>query len=502
MSDKCILMARISSEEQESGFSLEAQENLLLDYAQEKEFKIAKRFIFTESAKESDKRKIFKDILDYLETHNDCHLWLVEKTDRISRNFEDYILVDKWLKKDDQNKVIFVKQNLTVHKNSLAHEKFMWGIHTLLANNTINNSSDEIKKGMRQKAENGCFPGKAPLGYINRQTIISSDIVLRTIDIDPVRLPLIEKAFKYYASGNYTLTTLAEKMYQEGLTTKAGRKLSKTIMDEVLKDDFYIGWFDWNKKKYKGTHPHAVSRELFDLVQIQLGSRTAGKLRKHAFTYKGLIRCVCGYAATGTIEKKYIYYGCSHYKPCNQKKYINEEKVNEQVGALLDSLKMPDDILEILKEQLKSEHTSEMSIQNKVLEDLKRRLTVLKNRLDILYNDKLDGIINLETYQEKQKQISEQIEEITGQIEKYNNKSIDYAQTGSIILELASHAKDIFLHRTSDEKRLLLSFVISKIVLRDGNLEFQLKKPFDIILNGFKSKDWCPHQDSNLEPSA
>ena len=119
--------------------------------------------------------------------------------------------------------------------------------------------------------------------------------------------------------------------------------------------------------------------------------------------------------------------------------------------------------LERLKEELKSDQKSEISVQNKVLEDLKRRLSVLKNRLDNLYTDKLDGLINLETYQNNEERINQEMDKLIEQIEKYNNDNIDYAKTGSVILELASQAKEIFLNRTSEEKRLLLSFVISNI---------------------------------------
>ena len=144
----------------------------------------------------------------------------------------------------------------------------------------------------------------------------------------------------------------------------------------------------------------------------------------------------------------------------------------------------------LLKEQLKEDHESQTNIQNKVLEDLKRRLTILKNRQDKLYNDKLDEVISLEFFENKQKEFTLEIENLTKQIAKYGESNVDYYQTGSIILELATHAKEIFLNRTAEEKRLLLNFVFSKIVLKDKKLEFQYKKPFDLIIGRSKDKDW------------
>ena len=495
------MISRVSTHDQEDKFSLGAQTTLILEYAQQNRIRIAKKYIFAESAKDSDTRKIFKEILDYLSKHEQIHYLLVEKVDRLSRNFEDYINVDGWLKKSEHNKLVFVKQNLIIHQNSLAHERFQWGIHTLLANNTSNNMGDEISKGMKQKAEMGIFPGKTPIGYKNQQEFVNGNDI-RTIIVDPVRFPLIEKCFQYYASGNYSLRTLSQKMYEEGLTMrKTDKKLTLHGMDDILRNEFYIGNFIWNKKKYyNGTHPHAISASLFDLVKTRLGEKGKAKFRKHAFAYKGVMKCgYCGFSITGSIEKKYIYYGCNHYIPCNQKNYIREEEVDKQIGSLLDCLKIPDEVLPVLKEQLKEDHESQANIQNKVLEDLKRRLTILKNRQDKLYNDKLDEIISLEFFENKQKEFTLEIENLTKQIAKYGESNINYYQTGSIILELATHAKEIFLNRTAEEKRLLLNFVFSKIVLKDKKLEFQYKKPFDLIIGRSKDNDWWTRGESNSQ---
>ena len=90
------MISRVSTHDQEDKFSLGAQTKLILEYAQQNRIRIAKKYIFAESAKDSDTRKIFKEILDYLSKHEQIHYLLVEKVDRLSRNFEDYINVDGW----------------------------------------------------------------------------------------------------------------------------------------------------------------------------------------------------------------------------------------------------------------------------------------------------------------------------------------------------------------------------------------------------------------------
>src|ERR1700730_11856671 len=57
--------ARVSSKEQEQGFSLDSQVRTLSDYAVSKAFRIVKEFRYAESAKRQG-RKHFNAILDYL----------------------------------------------------------------------------------------------------------------------------------------------------------------------------------------------------------------------------------------------------------------------------------------------------------------------------------------------------------------------------------------------------------------------------------------------------
>jgi site-specific DNA recombinase len=55
-----------------------------------------------------------------------------------------------------------------------------------MAKNYIGNLSEETRKGMLEKAEQGIYPSFAPLGYIN-----ADDAGRRYIQPDPVIAPLI-----------------------------------------------------------------------------------------------------------------------------------------------------------------------------------------------------------------------------------------------------------------------------------------------------------------------
>lgn len=79
-----------------------------------------------------------------------------------------------------------------------------------MAKNYIDNLGEEAKKGMMEKATQGIFPTKAPLGYVN--VILANS--KKVIEKEPRFNPLVRKLFEWFATGQYSLLTLAKKAHQ------------------------------------------------------------------------------------------------------------------------------------------------------------------------------------------------------------------------------------------------------------------------------------------------
>jgi len=142
---KAVTYSRVSSKEQEkTGYSIPAQLELLRNYAAENKIKIIKEFKDSETGKRTG-RTDFNLMLQFI-SDNDIKVIIVEKTDRLYRNFKDYVTID-----DLDVEVHLVKENQILSKNSRSHEKFIHGIKVLMAKNYIDNLSEEIKKGQRFK---------------------------------------------------------------------------------------------------------------------------------------------------------------------------------------------------------------------------------------------------------------------------------------------------------------------------------------------------------------
>ena len=150
-----VLYARVSSKEQErEGFSIPAQCKLLRSYADRHDYRVVREFIDVETAKQSG-RTHFSEMIAFLEEHPDVRIILCEKTDRLYRNFKDYVTIDEL-----DLTLIFVKEGSVLNKHSRSHEKFIHGIKGLMAKNYIDNLSAETRKVLLYKAEESA-PGDA-----------------------------------------------------------------------------------------------------------------------------------------------------------------------------------------------------------------------------------------------------------------------------------------------------------------------------------------------------
>jgi DNA invertase Pin-like site-specific DNA recombinase len=191
---KCVIFARVSSREQEeTGYSLPAQEKLLKQYTERKGFKIDKIFSISESASGKRQRDIFNEMLDYAK-RNRLKIIVCEKVDRLTRNFKDAVMIDEWLEKDDERQVHLVKDTLVLHRNSRSQEKLNWGIRILFAKNYIDNLSEEVKKGQKEKIAQGWLPTKPPFGY---RTVGEKGHKIHVVDKKTA--PIVKRGFELYS---------------------------------------------------------------------------------------------------------------------------------------------------------------------------------------------------------------------------------------------------------------------------------------------------------------
>lgn len=497
---KSVLFARVSTREQaEEGYSLAAQEKLLLEHASKKEITISKKFSIPESASGKQERKLFNQMIEYVIEHKEIKIILCEKVDRITRNFKDAVKLQDWLNEDEERQIHFVKQNLIIHKNSKSNDQFMWDMFLVLARQYSNNLSEETKKGLNEKAEQGWFPGSQKRGY---KTVGDIGQKVWVIDSNVPDSKFIEMGFVLYNTGNYTLRTLAKELFIQGWILN-GKQVSISELHKLLIDPFYSGEFIWHGKRYTGKHTPLVSKELFNSVQERLQRKIkAGKYRKHLYLFGGgfAVCDECGRAVTWETQKGHNYGHCTrHGNNCSQRKYVREEKIEEQILEYLDTFKVENPrLLEWIRKALKESHKDEIDYHDTVIEDLHAQYKRTKNRLDQLYDDKVDGLITKEKYIQKREEYEEQLNDITTSINTHSKANINYLKLGMNIFELAQKGRELFEKQASmDEKRELLNFVFSNLKINGEKVVPTPHNGFDVVALRAKDGNMLPGLDSN-----
>jgi DNA invertase Pin-like site-specific DNA recombinase len=182
-------------------------------YAANNRFVIVQEYVDVETAKTAG-RTNFEQMVRYLKTHTNVRTLLVEKTDRLYRNLRDWVTLDE-LDID----IHLVKEGIILSRDSKSSEKFVHGIKVLMAKNYIDNLSEEARKGMQEKAEQGIWPTYAPLGYLN---VVGPD-GKKTIAPDPQNGPIIAHLFGWYATGTLSLKEAAEEARSAGLVYRTGK---------------------------------------------------------------------------------------------------------------------------------------------------------------------------------------------------------------------------------------------------------------------------------------
>jgi site-specific DNA recombinase len=480
---KCIIYCRVSTKEQEeTGYSLPAQEKLLLEYAKRKDFEAIKVFAIAESASGAKQRKVFAEMMEHL-TKKGIPVLLCEKVDRLTRNLKEAVIANDWIEDDANRHIHFVKQNLDIHRNAKSDEKFRWDIEIVLAKKYIANLSEEVKKGQAEKIAQGWMPTRPPIGY---KTI--GDKGHKTHIPDENYAPYIKKIFEYYASCNYSMKAVNEKVYTEGFRTFSGNKLVKSMIDEILQNPFYYGSFLWNGKLYPGKHEPLISKELYNKVQGIRTRKDAPHYTKHQYQFRKTMVCQeCAGTITAEVQKGKVYYHCSHYRDCSQKRYIPESEIEEQVFGVFNMFHgITAEEADQVKLKIKENHAKEIQYKENTLRVLNDSYLRLQKRLDNLYDDRLDGKITMEFWQKKQSETTEEQEEVLEQITNMKTEEAKYFEIWLNILDLANRAKEIYEKRSPEERRILLSHIFSNMLLSDEKLNYTLKKPVEVLAKRMK----------------
>jgi len=480
--NKYFIYCRKSSESEDRQIlSIEAQVQELRDFAREKNLTIVNEFTESMSAKQPGRPILNQMLTELVQGLADGIIaW---HPDRIARNTYDggkvTYLIDQGLIKDLKFPNFYFDKT--------ANGKFNLSIAFSQAQYFIDGLRENVNRGIRQKVRRGEYPGKAPYGYINHYKT-------RTIEPDPEHFETVKKLLIKFSNGDINQQEMIDIMYQSGIRNRVGKPLVHGTVSHMLKNSFYYGVFILKGELHQGSHKAMIDKEVYDRIQKRLSTnpRTLAnrKPERIEFLFPQLAICGdCGYAMTYEHHRKasgllFKYYRCTHKsktQSCNQRKYLKEEELSEQVGKYIAQISINDDIYEKLK-QKSYEWDMEDTENSKVpLQGFSTELGNIKNKLNNLLDLQLEGEISLEEYKTKKNKLIERKAEIQAQTKKIQGKASNRLELELSFLQTCNQAYYTLEKQNFKGMNKILQKVGSNRKITNQKLEIQFIRPFDFL---------------------
>ncbi len=488
---KAVVLARVSTEEQkDAGNSLPAQIERVRAYCGRRQFEVVEVFSFDESAYKT-KRDEFDKILEFLDQTKEKVAVCFDKVDRLSRNVFDKRVSTLYEKAvDNQIELHFVSDGQIINSQMSAVEKFQFGMSLGLAKYYSDAISDNVVRAFEQKRRDGEITGQCCLGYIHAVDLMGN----KTVIPDPDRAHLIVKIFQMYGTGNHSMKTILEEVTKAGLRSRKGFKLSKSAIENVLKEPFYYGMA--RCKKYAQIYAHKyerlIAKELFDRCLKIRSVRKSKPNKAHSkdFIFKGLLRCQnCDCSMSPEFHKKpsgleFRLYACTNSKGVCKRVYVNENDLLKPVYDVLDRLASIEQyVQDTLVTELRMTSEAEVAYHRAQVTRIRNEQDQYLRRKDVLLNCLLDESITKADYDKKLQEIMDKLQGLGIEMEEHSKADYDYQTTVATVLSVARRARDIFDGSEIHEKRAFINYLVLNPTVAGKELVFELRKPFDLVLN-------------------
>lgn len=466
---------RVSTDDQLE-YSPDSQLKVIRDYAEKNDITLLEDCIFMEdggkSGKSMAKREKFLELIALSKKKpKPFDIILVWKFSRFARNQEEAITLKSMLKRNGID-VISISEPLPEGPfGDLVERIIEWTDSYYLVN-----LSQEVKRGMKERAGRGEPVAPPPIGYDSKdnQYIPNTDA------------EFVKGIFNDYLNG-LGLRAIAVKYGDLGLRTKRGNLPDNRCIEYMLRNPVYTGKIRWSldsraasTRHYdnpnimisEGKHQPIISEETFNQVQAKLDEqkRLYGKYQRCEqridWMLKGLIRCSeCG-STLIAINTKSPSLQCHSYArgTCKVSHSITVKKATNAIIDYLENAAITGNFNLSLSETTQLSNDKETDYK-RLIENEKIKL----NRIKLAYQN---GIDTLEEYKSNKAKILENISKFEKQQAKKPKKKISQDDYCDKIFKVLKVVRD--KSQTEKAKNQALRSIIKKIVFNKSQNNFEV----------------------------
>ena len=489
------LYARVSSDMQVEGFSIEAQRRAMREFAREQRWEIVREYVEEGFTARTDQRPQFQILL------RDARLrlfngLLVHKLDRLYRNLSQLLTLVNTL---EQQGITLISVTERVDFSTPSGKMLLTNIG-MISEFYLNNLREETIKGKYQRALCGLWNGDIPFGYCKGVCSRCDDpngkdycpdygrpdqtdgrrLIAHPRDSVGLRL-----SFEWHLTGKKSDFDIGTLLNEHGYRTRCklthkddaqnpggSKPFGKETVRSMLQNPFYLGYVKYKGQLFRGTHPALITQEMFDASQ-EIRRRwhrnaTQRRAEPRVFPLTGVLRCVyCGFPMRGTTSDDATRYyrdtAREHAATCPRHGVLLAERIEQEVMEWVGQIALP----EAWKVRIAQLATA--TPERTRLEEERRLIRSQLERLQQLF---IQGDLAEEDYDKRKARLHNELKQLAAQEPCPAVLPQDIAPTLHTFLE----------HATPDERKRLYR-ILFRAVYASGRIErVEFRKPFDDVL--------------------
>ena len=483
---RVVAYARYSSNNQREE-SIDAQLRAIREYCEKNDLQLVEIYIDEAQSATSDNRDDFKVMIDaLLKGKVEADAVLVHKLNRFSRNKYDSALYKKRLK-DIGIRVISVTQQIDDTPEGQILESMIEAMDEFYSQSL----ALEVKKGMLENALKGKHTGGGKLLGLS-------------VDSEGYYYPdenahIVKRIFNEYANG-VPKAKIVERLNREGYRNQYGRPFNVRTIFDMLQNEKYVGTYVYHHTEEQTIRLEGVIKEpiidenLWEQVQKIRQTQNKPKYRKRNYFMTGKLRCgICGFTYTGAGGKKTkkdgkelaAYYKCAgkvkNKNGCTNtslnKEYYEKLITDTITDAILNESAIKEIAIKVLN-QLEAERKAPLTPTKK----LKQQLAKIKTKQEKLMELFIDGGLDKDMLEEKNKSLKEEKKRLEEQIEKNEYLESSNKLVVEDVVEFLNKYKESLKEYTDEEyAQIIFNTFVEKIVIYPETIDIALRVDFSTL---------------------